>query len=227
VKDLTAAVRHQLIDGEPDQRALYIVATKQLPELWPDAYQHVQTTYVDGYVVAISRHSNFAVDREITKPPVSLPEYLDEHRERLVCVVVKDEATAKLSGTNLQALLALGSNIDRMAYRGSYAALFYRGKTVVEEIVNDGEIRILLAEDFMIGSRSLTKRLELISGGYLHGNRASVRVGDELIEGHQRGLNVVVLDDDLSVLEISSCDTHTGTLVTTWFVAGERGPAAE
>jgi len=218
-------IRMQLTSEIPDPRALYIISSGALADLWPTVTDRLQLGLVDGYLVGIPHET--AVRIGIEKRPLPFSGYMAAHRERLMCIVVKDEATANLAPAGRETLRRLGSQIDDLEYRGSYAAVIYRGELIFEKIANGREVRIRLAAGSMVGGLRLPKELELSSAGYSVGNRASVRVGNGVVPGYGRGFNIVLLNDDLSVREAATWDTCAGTLTFPWFVAGELRSAEE
>ena len=208
--DLPELVRRQLVSPEPDPRALYIIATTALPGLWDELSDQLQVTWVDGYVVAISRAAGFEVERELKERPMSLAEFFARNREQLVCVTVKDEATRGLSAAERQVFNVQGAHFDQIAYRGSYIGLFRNGKVLVEDMSADHAVSISLSRGQSLGALTLTADLEVLSAGFLQGNRAWVAVNGETICNGKRGLNLVVFDSDLSPIEIAQCDTYIG-----------------
>ena len=124
-----------------------------------------------------------------------LPGYLDllrtdeQFKNMSVLLAVKDEATEKLTETEVEAMKALGlQKAEEIAgqSRISYAAIIEPGNVREEAGYKELTMSGLLAD----GQTSY----EIRSGGHDYGNKACIVIGDEDHAMNHRGINLVVYD---------------------------------
>ena len=123
------------------------------------------------------------------------PGYLDllrtdeRFKDMSVLLAVKDEATEKLTETEVEAMKALGlQKAEEIAgqSRISYAAIIEPGNVREEAGYKELTMSGLLAD----GQTSY----EIRSGGHDYGNKACIVIGDEDHAMNHRGINLVVYD---------------------------------
>ena len=129
---------------------------------------------------------------------LSLAEFLSKEEANTVILSVQDEGSFKLSKESRAYLRKLGSRIDSLKFRDSYAAVIDKGKLVWEDM---GAKRVSYEWPgnpyVRVGSAGLTS-----------GNGSSIIIGDKEVSLHARGFNVAVLGSTRTLIWSTCFDTH-------------------
>jgi hypothetical protein len=168
----------------------------------------------ESFCVAPSQREYVAATGEYRLTPrtqQSFESYLEAHTGHLVVLSVKDDGAAKLSRGTKAFLRSRGSSVDRLAYRGSYAAALLDGRLVFEALSNRAPVAVELEAGDRIGRLELPVALRVTSAGLIVGNRSSIRVGDLECSPNLRGFNVAVFDEQLRLIEATTVDTYLGS----------------
>ncbi len=129
-----------------------------------------------------------------------LVDLLEEQGEDDVLMIsARDDAYNSLSDEWKQYIDHLGGELSRLAFRGSYAAIFEGGRLVEESLRNSGPVELLAFR------RDL--RIRLVSAGLGYGNLSLVEVNGVDFSPNMRGLNVVVWNAKTNVLRRYIFDT--------------------
>lgn len=115
-------------------------------------------------------------------------EFLDLATQGLLVIAVKDEATSSLSEDVLLALKEMGSRIDELGYRGSYAAITANGRVFQEAISSH--------ESVSVSANLKDSKIEVFSAGFRAGNRASIAIDGREFSLNLRGLNLVFISPE-------------------------------
>jgi len=120
--------------------------------------------------------------------PKTLRDFLASHLRDTVILAVKDEATTSLSAQTRKYLASLGLAVDRLTYRGSYAAVLKEGKVLAQRYAPRTTVVLESEELKKIGVD------KVVSGGALASNRAEIWYRGKNYALNRRGFNVVVID---------------------------------
>ena len=197
--------------GQVDPSNLFIVERSRFPDIFLGLGQHWQATILDGYHVCW--HKSLGVD--IPSPfsaaeKISLADFLTKCQDRSLLMAVKDESTAGLTGADKEALSSVGVNITSLKYRGSLVAIVHKGHCVWQESAPDEAIQKDVAKGQILDDFTSPALIQLISAGYLVGNRAVIAVNGENLSFNHRGLNIVVPGNDRQPTLVGYFDTHKG-----------------
>ena len=117
-------------------------------------------------------------------------------------MVAKDEASYGSNDETKKYLNSIGSRRDEFGFRDSYAVIFYRYKTLYGETNPNGPVQLMISKQlnirFQEGEIFIPNNLELFSKGFYVGNNAYIKVDEEIISTNERGLNIVVLDENIN-----------------------------
>ena len=123
----------------------------------------------------------------------------EQGEDDVLMISARDDAYNSLSDEWKQYIDHLGGELSRLAFRGSYAAIFEGGRLVEESLRNSGPVELLAFR------RDL--RIRLVSAGLGYGNLSLVEVNGVDFSPNMRGLNVVVWNAKTNVLRRYIFDT--------------------
>ncbi len=132
--------------------------------------------------------------------PLTLGEFLFKHSDNIVLLAVRDEAAQALSDTTKSYLNTLGGSLPTLDYRGSYAAIIWRGTLLKDQVNNHGGA--------VLDTTIARQHYHLESGGGDFGNKAAIQLNYINYAPNSRGINVVVLDPNADLLYYTVFDTH-------------------
>lgn len=123
---------------------------------------------------------------------------LEKYSTKTIFISVSDDFYTGLTESEMKALVGLGlqSNFQD-AYRKSFMAVIENGKVEYEALSNG-------VLDYN-GVTNSGHRYELTSSGWLTGAEAHIFIDDVQVAVDQRGLNIVIYDDDLDLVLDSVC----------------------
>ena len=125
----------------------------------------------------------------------NLVEFLESRTDQTLLLSVKDDAKEGLDKYIKDYMEARGSQIRRLAFRGSYVAIMEKDSTIKEHMHEDNQV-------------SMEKDSILIeSAGRNASNFSSIKINGEEYSPNTRGINIVVLKDG-QVSEIATYDTY-------------------
>jgi len=127
----------------------------------------------------------------------SLTDFISNRADKTILISAKDEASNGLSADFKDFMRGKSSQIDKLQFRRSYAAVFENGELVEEQIgKSDSTVVRIERENFV-----------LQSGGRFAGNKSSIQVNGKEYSLNKRGMNVVILEDS-EVVEMINYDTY-------------------
>lgn len=205
------AWRRRLERGELDPNLLYIVRDSDFPAVYSAMGSDFRGYNLDGYRVCLHDSRPLAdVDAYTIPRPVGLVDFLTEHRPDILVIAVADEATTNLPEAARQMLKGMGSSIEALAYRGSYAAVSVNGRIAWDKVDNQAAVSATFEAGARLGEVICARSLDVFSAGLPHGNSVRIRL-DGRDEGFVcRGLNVLALSNDWQPLAIGLFDTYAG-----------------
>ncbi|MFC1848989.1 hypothetical protein ACFL27_02160 [candidate division CSSED10-310 bacterium] len=140
--------------------------------------------------------------------------YFKQKIYQVMIVSVKDEAKGRLPGGFINYMVSLGSKIDSLTFRGSYIAIIFMNKIILEKIGNDESVQATQLENHLLQQLFNENRLFLYSAGMDYGNKSSIQVNGVEYSLNNRGFNVAVFDNNLKCRETLNFDTHIGQIYT-------------
>jgi hypothetical protein len=170
---------------------------------------------LDGYVVLINSKNKLAnylnLKSESFKKKAVFKHISEKYYDNIILISGKDECTASLAKEDKEFMKQIGGNLEKIAYRGSYCAVLYHGKIVQENLSDLNQARILLTPETIFEDFKLGKYIDLISEGKIvkaEGEISAINVDGKDFSLNRRGMNIVILDKSLNVVNISNYDTH-------------------
>ncbi|NCC71296.1 hypothetical protein EOM09_06975, partial [bacterium] len=136
--------------------------------------------------------------------------FLKKNTDKIIFISVKDEASQNLSQETKDYFKQLGSGVEKLGFRGSWVAIIKNEKIIFEKINNSGNAEITLNRDNYLNGMPISKDIFLHSSGKDHGNQSIIKINDVDYSRKLRGINVVVTDADLNVIDLINFDTHLG-----------------
>ena len=140
-------------------------------------------------------------------PSDRFAEFLEDNRSRTVLVSARGDAAGGLSYLTTKYLMYRHSTVNRLKRGGSYVAVVHRDEIIVEVVDNrsSAEIRSQTSEQLR---RALpTVEIGLSSAGTSHGDHSSITVDGVERSLNAPGMNAVVLDRALAVIDRAAFDT--------------------
>ena len=218
-KDYAAYLEDLIANDQLDKEGKsFIVTTRKYMSKFQNLVNSgsLKLINMDNYIVLIPKHrtellkyvqENQSIP-EFQKPQEeTLDSFLIRHKYRTVVLVAKDEASRNLCEEAKVILRDGGSKIDDLKYRGSYIGILHKNKMAYEEIGNDK----FIARKFNQGHHEkhfiAKKEMYLESSGMDYGNTSKILIEGRDYSLRQRGLNVIVLNDDFEVVETTFFDT--------------------
>jgi len=133
--------------------------------------------------------------------PIALYDLLHSNKDDLIIISGRDESQNGLSSETKGSLADFGMNIEKLKYRGSYAAIINNGQIIAEEINNKGPAVI---NDDILREFGIE---EVASAGLPFGNYSKIIIDGENMSPEERGLNIVIVSDNREI-ERYNIDTH-------------------
>lgn len=152
--------------------------------------------------------------------PVPLHEFLRQNQQNIILISVLDEATMALfsSEENMYIFNEMSSQINELGFRGSYIGIAIDGKMIFEKMDSHNPIEIkqkLLLDNISEEYKKILtqKQVYLYSSGYSEDMRSHIMIDNIDHSENKRGLNIVILNHQLDVLERVNCDTFKTTMI--------------
>jgi Family of unknown function (DUF6311)/Interleukin-like EMT inducer len=170
---------------------------------------------LDNYIVIVPTHrkdllSKMAEHAEI-KPfhieTESINDFLNRNANNTILAAIRDEGTKNLCEEAKQYLVKMGSNIQKLGYRGSYLGVFHQNQIIFEEMDNTHLLKHYFKQGEKLQSLNFLSDIEMESAGADAGNRAKIQIGEKNEAKNTRGINFVVLDKHFKVIESTCFDT--------------------
>ncbi|MHB8079810.1 MAG: DUF6311 domain-containing protein [Candidatus Krumholzibacteriia bacterium] len=208
---IAEAWRRGVERGELDPNLLYIIRDSDFPGLFRPVGRDFRGYNLDGFRVLLKSSCPLANAAAYVNPRQGeLAAFLEEHRADILVMAVRDEATTKLTAEARQLLKAMGSTIEALAYRGSYAAVSIDGRVVWDKVDNAAAVNATFAVGDHLGAAVCRRSLEIVSAGLPYGNTVSIRLNGRDEAFTCRGLNVLALSRDWQPCAIGVFDTYAG-----------------
>jgi hypothetical protein len=127
---------------------------------------------------------------------------------KIILAVAKDEATFKLCDEAKQQFAAMGTDMNQLRFRGSFAAIFVDGKSIFHSFEDGKAVLKTIKKGEILRGSLFQKTIELESAGGESGNFGKIKVDGKDLSPASRGLNFVVLDKQFNVLKTAYFDTY-------------------
>ena len=174
---------------------------------------------LDGYVLGLpADNSSFMEILDKNSTTLKQPKYnnledlISKYVDNWILIALRDEGTRNLCQNFKNEMDSLGSNINQLAYRGSYLAILKGPQILFEEINNEGAIEKSFLKNDLIKDQLFPVPLKLKSAGNQFGNEVLIEVDAERVDQNDRGLNIVILDTTGLKLESFVVDTYESCL---------------
>ena len=195
-------------EGKLISNALYVVKNGYLYS--PKSSSDFRWGILDGYTIIVPK-INGIEESELTPWPISVQ--VDDHKYTLYSLIkkymisgyaiflsVSDEGTANIPRNFLEIMKNIGSNIDQLQYRGSYASMIINGKLEVEKINNNAKV------DFEY--ELFNHKVNIASAGLPFGNTSTIDIDGIPLSPNRRGFNIVIISLNDNKVKRYSFDTH-------------------
>ena len=198
---------------------LYVFSELSIVDYLIDIKDLLRCHQLNEYIACYSKKHSAIIPEEIDLDTYQLKfasqkldQYIKDNIDKMIIIVARDEASSALPIIVKDYLATIGSKISLLGYRDLYAVIIKNGEIFYEEINSNSVINHIWPEGTLLQSAKgnnliINKSLEVYSAGFLVGNNAYIRLSGESIATNQRGLNIVVLDDQFNLLSRASCDT--------------------
>ncbi len=197
--------------GELDPELLYIFRDSDFLTLFRPVGRDFRGYNLDGFRVCLHRSHPLANATAYVNPRQGeLTAFLAEHRADILVMAVRDEATTNLSASARQLLKDMGSTIEALTYRGSYAAVSIDGRVVWDRVDNAAPVNATFAAGDRLGDAVCPRSLEIVSAGLPYGNTVRIRLDGRDEAFTCRGLNVLALSRDWQPCTVGVFDTFAG-----------------
>jgi len=202
VVENVAALQEQMLGGQADPRAIYILRTSYFAEKYPGMSQDFLATDLDGFKVCVPKSAAWRPEKVYLVRPVELVEYLRQVGGNTVVFAVK-------GGYSLQpaarAFLArIGAPLAGYELGGAFVVLIHRGQVLFEQVLGDVIFETSAVAGQTVGPLSLCRELVIMAADEQAGDLVSIEVGGRACSLNTRGLNAVVLNENQDVLEVAS-----------------------
>lgn len=171
---------------------------------------------LDGYAI-IAPKIDKKQKAELTPWPFTIQ--IDDHEQTLysllkeymmpnyaIILSVRDEATTNIPNDFVELMKSIGSNIDQLKYRGSYASMIINGKLEVEKINNKRKV--------FIGYELANHKIDVSSAGNKFGSISTIEIDGIPLSLNRRGFNVIVLSLNENKVKRYNFDTYNNSMVT-------------
>jgi hypothetical protein len=214
----TRELSRHLKEGSLEPTKIYILSSRFLPEQTEISLDG-SLTVLDGYW--LWSNNKVLRDKLFKLPKVPFPfakndllRFLQEHERSTIALAVRDEASSNLP-VNVVALLGKwGSQITDLRLRGSYAAIIHSGGVVAQSLNNEEAVSLKCPLGKVIsGLKGIVGEglIEIHSAGIRVGDRSSIRIGGIEYSPNERGINIVVLNDEGFIVARAVFDTCVGS----------------
>lgn len=148
-------------------------------------------------------------EAQLSDDCAQIMDYLVQNKDKyIICIAASDDMQHGLGREEVTALHNLGLKADYdndMSYRDSYIAVIDQGDVVFEKLSNRR-----ISYDDTIGDELNGIHIEITSSGFLTKAGAEILVDGDNYSLNNRGINIVVIDEDTSCVVISkSIDTFS------------------
>jgi Family of unknown function (DUF6311) len=136
-------------------------------------------------------------------------DFIKRHADKTIFVTVSEEATFKLDATTREAFQNTGSTeFSKLGFMGAYIGVIHKGKTVFEAVDNEKMLEKTWKSTPILKGGS---PVELVSAGATMGRKSNTKINGKEYSPQKRGLNFVVVNDKLEVIETADFDTYEET----------------
>ncbi len=136
---------------------------------------------------------------------------LENYPNEYVLVTVRDEATNGLGGELRDFLQSQQSQLNKLAYRGSYVGIWRNTKPIFEKYDDANSVTINFTKESMIGDYQSPASISLSSAGVLVGDFSKNIINNVETSLNKRGLNITVVDSTGEVLLQKNIDSFITT----------------
>ena len=218
-KEYTDQLNQRIQNDELEKEGdAFIVTTRAHEETFKSLVEkgRLRMWNMDNYLVYLPAHRYELIqkldalqsDRSFDEPKEeSMDSFLIRNQDHIILMTARDEASRHLCDEVKARLKAGGSKIDQLEYRGSYYSIFSQGKMIFETIGNKQFVSRRFAVGEEIRGLRFKKEIYLESAGMDYGNRAKIIVDGRDYSLRERGLNIVVLNAEFNVIEVTAFDT--------------------
>ncbi|MCI4668559.1 MAG: DUF6311 domain-containing protein [Bacteroidia bacterium] len=204
-------------EGRVDPGALYLFLP-QSTRYYDKSFEKMSLLEIDGYIVGISNQANDSLRSRWEKSKVSwnlkqplaedLSSYLKKYEDKTILMASLDEASRNLNESTISYLEDRGSQIRNLVFRGSYIGVLNSGKLIYEDMAENAIINWEVESGAILEGITFPKKLRIVASGILAGYEMSIAVDDEEQVEKKRGLSVVVLDEEGTLIDKAQFDTY-------------------
>ncbi|MEN9609345.1 MAG: hypothetical protein RLZZ628_159 [Bacteroidota bacterium] len=170
---------------------------------------------LDNYIVIVPTHrkdllSKMAEHVEIKPFHIeieSIQDFLNRNANNTIFAAIRDEGTRKLCDEAKQYLGKMGSNIQKLGFRGAYLAIFHQNRLIFEDMDDTHLLKHSFKKGENLQSLNFLFDVEMESAGADAGNIAKIQIGEKNEAKNTRGINFVVLDKNFKMIETACFDT--------------------
>lgn len=207
-------LQDQLAHKPSDLKETTLISTKkELVSLYPlwSAGNH-EVIGKDNFIAFIPKSQKELLQRikkrakasYLDRQPQKLGEFLALNEQNTILIAARDDAATSLPycTEGIVWFNKAQSALKSLVYRDGYVGVFQNGKLLEEHFGKD-----------MDGKPNLHvklngRQIDIASAGNAHGNSSSIKIDSEEKGLNERGLNIVVLDSKMNILESTSFDTY-------------------
>jgi hypothetical protein len=170
---------------------------------------------LDNYIVIVPTHRNDLINKMAQHAEIkpfnieteSIKDFLNRNANHTVFAAIRDEGTKNLCDDAKQYLGKMGSNIEKLGFRGSYLAIFHQNQLIFEQLDDTHLLKHSFKQGEKLQSLNFLLDIQMESAGASSGNIANIQVGKKNEAKNTRGINFVVLDKNFKVIESTCFDT--------------------
>ncbi len=173
---------------------------------------------LDNYLLIAPTHHQDLLQKIAAHPEIkpfhieteSIQDFLNRNAKNTVLAAIRDEGTKNLCVEAKQYLGKMGSNIQKLGFRGSYLAIFHQNQLIFEQLDDKNLLKRSFKKGESLKSLHFLANVEMESAGAESGNIAKIQVGTTVEKNeakNTRGINFVVLDPNFKVIETTCFDT--------------------
>ena len=133
----------------------------------------------------------------------------EKYKDNIIIISGLDGAQAAIDENTIKYFKSMGSKLDILLYRGSYASIIYNNKFMFEYINNDSKVVIdnnnMNDETKALFTNSI---VSIVSSGYKSGDISSIKINNKEYSLNKRGMNIAIFDTKLNHVYSTFFDTH-------------------
>jgi hypothetical protein len=195
-----------LLYGEPDNitRNIFDRWNETSAVLFHNNLYSIETSNSDTFWITLKNYEQIrSMDYYTIVQPQNLPtlgKWLQARTNETILLSIRDEGINSLSTETKAYLKSIGASPDSLKFRQGYTLIIQQGKLVAEKFEQNDSAAV----NYQQGSLNVTLR----SCGNNSGNWSSIRVNNTEHSLNARGFNIVTVNANGKILQITRFDTH-------------------